>query len=106
MKFILAGILGVVLLAQAQEILPVLDSIPQTSFSCQDRIYGYYADVEADCQAFHICLAGQRWTFLCPNQTQFNQEHLVCDFHANVDCPAAEQLYVVNENFGVTDQSI
>ena len=25
------------------------------SNSCKDRPYGYYADMKADCQVFHIC---------------------------------------------------
>lgn len=33
------------------------DAIPDTSFTCQDKITGgYYADVEAECQLFHVCL--------------------------------------------------
>merc|ERR1712080_807774 len=27
----------------------------QTSFSCEGRIYGYYANVELFCQIFHVC---------------------------------------------------
>lgn len=48
----------------------------ETSFSCQDRPYGYYADVEADCQVFHICNNNAKWSFRCPNQTLFNQVRL------------------------------
>lgn len=34
-----------------------LDDMPITSFSCRDRtIGGYYADPEADCQMFHVCV--------------------------------------------------
>ena len=33
------------------------DAIPDTSFSCEDKITGgYYADLEADCQLFHVCV--------------------------------------------------
>jgi hypothetical protein len=35
-------------------------SLPETSFSCADKIPGgYYADLEADCQLFHICSVGR-----------------------------------------------
>ncbi|XP_071514915.1 uncharacterized protein [Panulirus ornatus] len=84
-----------------QEVLPLLEEVPQTSFSCLDRPYGYYADVEANCQAFHVCLNNLKWSFLCPNQTLFNQEYLVCDHAINVDCSQASSLYTLNDNFGI-----
>ena len=39
------------------------------------RAYGYYADPATNCQVFHICLGDGdiKWSFLCPNQTIFNQ---------------------------------
>lgn len=52
------------------------------SFSCDDKVYGYYADVENDCQIFHVCLPvtyadGKentfRWSFICPEETVFSQ---------------------------------
>lgn len=31
--------------------------MPQTGFSCRDKILGgYYADSEAQCQMFHVCV--------------------------------------------------
>ena len=33
------------------------DAIPYTRFTCEDKITGgYYADVEGDCQLFHVCV--------------------------------------------------
>ena len=29
---------------------------PAEVFSCEQRQYGYYADVDNDCRVFHICL--------------------------------------------------
>ena len=45
------------------------------TFSCEGRSYGYYADPTTNCQVFHICLGDGdiKWSFLCPNQTIFNQ---------------------------------
>lgn len=52
------------------------------SFSCANKTYGYYADVENDCQIFHVCLPvtyadGKentfRWSFICPEETIFSQ---------------------------------
>ena len=35
-------------------------SVPKTNFTCADKISGgYYADLEADCQLFHICSMGR-----------------------------------------------
>ncbi len=32
-------------------------AIPETSFTCEDKITGgYYADAEAECQLFHVCV--------------------------------------------------
>ena len=54
-----------------------INGLPYTdlSFSCDGRAYGYYADPATNCQVFHICLGEQdiKWSFLCPNQTIFNQ---------------------------------
>ncbi|KAK4304510.1 hypothetical protein Pmani_023539 [Petrolisthes manimaculis] len=80
------------------------ETIPETTFSCTDRPYGYYADVEAQCQVFHICQNDVMWSFLCPNQTLFNQEYFVCDHYVNVDCSLAPTLYNLNDNFGRIDE--
>uniref|UniRef100_T1J0R3 Chitin-binding type-2 domain-containing protein n=1 Tax=Strigamia maritima TaxID=126957 RepID=T1J0R3_STRMM len=104
-----AGILFVISLYQVigqQEILPFLEKIPKTSFTCRNRIYGYYADQEANCQVFHICLNSRKWSFLCPNQTKFNQDLLVCDYPDGVDCDIAEERYKINENFGKIDSKL
>lgn len=37
------------------------DNLPETNFSCQGKVIGgYYADVEAGCQMFHVCTIGQK----------------------------------------------
>lgn len=34
-----------------------LQNMPQTRFTCHDKILGgYYADPEAQCQMFHVCV--------------------------------------------------
>lgn len=68
------------------------DRLPETSFTCEDKVSGsYYADVEASCQLFHVCvqvseLEFQDFHFLCPNDTVFDQQHLVCTNWFDVDC--------------------
>ena len=57
-----------------------LSEIPaDLSFSCVGKPYGYYADVATNCKVFHICLGDGdvKWSFLCPNQTSFNQVFLL-----------------------------
>ena len=87
---------------------PIYPKIPATSFSCEGRIEGgYYADVEARCQPFHICTADgsgalSPYSFLCPNGTLFNQEYFVCEYWFNVDCSKTESLYSLNEGIGDT----
>ncbi|XP_051170517.1 probable serine/threonine-protein kinase DDB_G0282963 [Leptopilina boulardi] len=77
--------------------------MPDTSFTCQNKILGsYYADPETDCQLFHVCVsvAGtvQDYRFLCPNGTAFDQESQTCADWYDVDCEAAT-LYYASDNF-------
>ncbi|XP_071517646.1 uncharacterized protein [Panulirus ornatus] len=84
-----------------------------TSFSCINRPYGYYADVDNDCAIFHICqpitdAAGQlletaHFSFICGEDTIFSQGSLTC---ATPDlaypCSEASFLYEPsNAAFGI-----
>ena len=65
-------------------------SIPlDLSFTCGDK-YGYYADMNNNCQVFHICLPRlaedevtviqvDQWSFICGNGTVFDQSILACN---------------------------
>lgn len=78
---------------------PILSDVPETSFSCDAQEYrGYYADVEARCQIFHICANNKTYDFICPNGTIFHQENLVCVWWNQFDCDIAPSLYRINEN--------
>lgn len=81
---------------------PPTPPIPETSFSCEEQDYpGYYADIEANCEIFHICQEdGRHDSFLCPNTTLFNQQYLVCDWPTNVDCAASADFFSVNAEIG------
>lgn len=81
------------------------------SFSCQGKMYGYYADIENDCQIFHVCLPvvysdgmekNFRWSFICPEETVFSQEYFTCvrEEDLNFDCSDSEYFYDLNQNFG------
>lgn len=81
------------------------------SFSCEGKMYGYYADIENDCQIFHVCLPvvysdgmekNFRWSFICPEETVFSQEYFTCvrQEDLNFDCSDSEYFYDLNQNFG------
>lgn len=52
--------------------------VPETSFNCADYEYpGYYADVEVDCQVFHICQEdGRHDAFFCPNSESLTHDSI------------------------------
>ena len=82
---------------------PTLAEVPETSFSCSGQVEGgFYADPEAECQAFHICGGGggaelTKYSFLCPNGSIFSQQYFICDWWFNVDCSLAQNLYSLNQ---------
>lgn len=80
---------------------PIFVLPPETQFDCNEQIEGYYADTDADCQAFHICAPDGsssllKYSFLCPNGTLFNQQYFICDWWFNVDCSQAPTFYSLN----------
>ncbi|XP_071448522.1 U-scoloptoxin(01)-Cw1a-like, partial [Hetaerina americana] len=95
-----------------EEIIPNV----RTTFSCDGRIYGYYADVENDCKVFHVCspsvddngkvLGMAHYSFFCGNLTMFNQESLTCtDPEDALPCNEAPNLYEIkNLEFGIIPQ--
>ncbi|XP_037923077.1 mucin-5AC isoform X1 [Hermetia illucens] len=72
---------------------PIHAHIPQTSFSCRQYGNGYFADLETDCQVFHICDDGRKISFLCPNGTIFQQPELICDWWFKVNCGKSPNFY-------------
>ncbi|KAL5285577.1 hypothetical protein ACFFRR_007342 [Megaselia abdita] len=73
---------------------PIFPKIPQTSFSCRNFGSGYFADLETDCQVFHICEEGRKISFLCPNGTIFQQSELTCDWWFKVNCAGSPIHYL------------
>ncbi|XP_014610379.1 PREDICTED: uncharacterized protein LOC106790161 [Polistes canadensis] len=87
----------------------IRDNIVDT-FSCKDRIYGYYADMENECQIFHVCLPQSRnvvkWSFICPAETVFNQATFVCTrTEESIPCEESEQYYSLNEEIGKEEEN-
>lgn len=72
---------------------PIYSYIPKTTFNCRGIESGYYADLETDCQVFHICEEGKKISFLCPNGTIFQQSELICEWWNKVNCTNSPNLY-------------
>ena len=91
---------------------PIYAEVPETAFSCEGQVDGgYYADPEAECQAFHICTADgagglAKYSFLCPNGTLFNQNYFICDWWFNFDCATAEDLYSLNDEIAAEREAL
>merc|ERR1712036_104114 len=91
---------------------PIYAEVPESGFTCDGQVDGgYYADPEAECQAFHICTADgagglAQYSFLCPNGTLFNQNYFICDWWFNFDCAEAEGLYSVNDDLAAEREAI
>ncbi|MCL4161350.1 UNVERIFIED_CONTAM: hypothetical protein GTU68_058879 [Idotea baltica] len=84
--------------------LEILGAEPQQTFTCENRPYGYYADVPSECRVFHVCHplsneAGEvisifQYSFFCGNQTIFSQESLTCAHpHEAFPCDQAESIF-------------
>merc|ERR1712038_1904432 len=91
---------------------PIYSEVPESGFGCEGQVEGgYYADPEAECQAFHVCTADglgslAKYSFLCPNGTIFNQEYFICDWWFNFDCADAEGLYSLNEDIAAEREAV
>lgn len=79
--------------------------IPITAFSCSGRPIGYYADLETNCQVYHMCGEGQRqYSYACPNTTLFHQRMLICAHWYQVNCSRSELDYSANLLIGQRDK--
>ena len=91
---------------------PIYAEVPESGFTCEGQVDGgYYADPEAECQAFHICTADgagglAKYSFLCPNGTLFNQNYFICDWWFNFDCSTAEDLYSLNDEIAAKREAL
>ena len=91
---------------------PIYAEVPESGFTCEGQVDGgYYADPEAECQAFHICTADgagglAKYSFLCPNGTIFNQNYFICDWWFNFDCSTAEDLYSLNDEIAAEREAL
>ncbi|XP_057374089.1 polyhomeotic-like protein 1 [Daphnia carinata] len=78
------------------------DHMPETSFTCAGKVVGgYYADPDADCQMFHVCVQVDEndvrdFKFMCPNDTVFDQENFICANWFEIDCRSSTFFYDKN----------
>lgn len=85
-----------------------------SSFTCYGRQIGYYADMERDCQIYHFCLLGdyngeavyQRISYLCLNETIFDQQALDCVEPSKVTAPCKESHNFYDQSNAVLRQAI
>uniref|UniRef100_T1IK90 Chitin-binding type-2 domain-containing protein n=1 Tax=Strigamia maritima TaxID=126957 RepID=T1IK90_STRMM len=86
----------------------------KTSFNCEGRNCGYYADVDNNCQIFHICFPAEHasglrenyhYSFLCPNQTIFDQSQLICDTETFENpCGQTSEWIYLNQFFNLENK--
>ncbi|XP_054721125.1 uncharacterized protein LOC129230730 [Uloborus diversus] len=82
----------------------------RSTFSCQGD--GYYADVDNNCQIFHVCHGYQegsprQWSFACGNQTVFNQLTMTCSYPEEaIPCDRAPDFFYLNGNVQQGDPEV
>ena len=81
---------------------PIISNITKkSSFSCQSKSPGLYADHESGCIRYFQCNSidvmsiSQQGPFFCANGTLFDQRNQVCSWWYNVDCSEPPEI---NEN--------
>lgn len=97
--------------------LPDFTSAQRTStFTCQNRETGYYADVNLDCRVYHFCTkidgidgaSWQRMSYICLENSVFDQMDLNCvkRLDLRVRCEDAEKEYErSNKQFDAKEES-
>ncbi|CAL4214952.1 unnamed protein product, partial [Meganyctiphanes norvegica] len=88
----------------------VLTRALRTGFRCDNRVYGYYADIDNNCEVFHICypyvdvdlaIRMRMFSFICGSGLVFDQEKMVCERKEDaIPCEASNQFYDYNNYFG------
>lgn len=88
----------------------------RTNFACPDGAVGYFADTDNDCKIFHVCNtvvqedgsgSTQQYSFLCGNQTMFNQLTFTCSLpEDSVPCSEAPTFFYLNDNLRLGDPKV
>ena len=107
--FLALTVVGIAALVIGQDLIEIPTDL---SFSCDGRAYGYYADPATNCQVFHICLGERdiKWSFLCPNQTIFNQvkfmTFIITNEWSDIVSEGAWNLFVTSKKTETTNSPV
>jgi len=71
--------------------------LERSTFKCDQKKDGYYADTSVECKAFHYCIGGAKNSFMCAEGTVFHQVHLNCVPADQDICGSSEKYYFVND---------
>ena len=72
--------------------------LAKSSFSCNTRTTGYYADDTVGCQVFHYCQENTKHSWICPEGATFHQVHLICMPPSDENiCEQSAKYHFVND---------
>ncbi|XP_037956137.1 transcription factor SPT20 homolog [Teleopsis dalmanni] len=72
--------------------------LAKSSFNCNTKTTGYYADESLNCEVFHYCQDNQRHSWICPEGFTFHQIHLICMPPSNENiCQQSSKYHIVND---------
>jgi len=89
-----------------------LEYIANVNPSFQCSAPGYFADVDNNCQLFHVCINQEidgkneiaQYTFACGNQTVFNQFSLTCAHESEaIPCASSPDFFYLNDRIGTNE---
>lgn len=70
----------------------------KSSFQCDGRTTGYYADDTIGCEVFHYCQDNSKHSWVCPEGFTFHQVHLICMPPSNENiCEQSAKYHFVND---------
>ncbi|CAL4155801.1 unnamed protein product, partial [Meganyctiphanes norvegica] len=77
----------------------------QSTFKCEGRPFGYYADVQNNCQVFHVCLPvtnheTRQFSFFCGRSTVFSQVDHTC-VHRDMAPPCQDSQIPGGDTTGI-----
>lgn len=72
--------------------------LEKSSFTCNARTTGYYADDTVGCSVFHYCADNTKHSWICPEGATFHQVHLICmpPSEENI-CEQSAKYHFVND---------
>lgn len=72
--------------------------LEKSSFTCNGRTTGYYADDSVECQVFYYCQDNTKHSWICPEGAVFHQVHLICMPPSDENiCQQSQKYHFVND---------